>query len=88
MLSSYSIWYLDLCAFCHLTNNKDFFILELCPKYLDFNTAKNQILQTESIGTVVILFANGLLFKFCDIAYTSDCDANLICLGQLYDNNI
>lgn len=39
-----SVWYLNSCASRHLTNNKDLFDLELCPKCLDFTNAGGQVL--------------------------------------------
>lgn len=84
----YNVWYLDLYISRHLINNKDFFILELYLKCLNFTTVEDQILQTESIGTVDILPANKSLFKLYNIAYTPNCDANLIFLGQLCNSAI
>ena len=63
------VWYLDSCAFCQLTNNKDLFIEELQPKCLDFTTAGGQILQEESIGTIAIPLADGSSLKPRNVAY-------------------
>lgn len=82
------VWYLDLCASRHLTNNKDLFIEGLQPKCLDFTTAGGQVLRAESIGTIAIPLADGSSLKLCDVAYAPDCNSNLISLGQLRDSNI
>ena len=82
------IWYLNLCASRHLTNNKDLFIEELRPKCLDFTTAGSQILRAESIRTIIISLADRSSLKLRNVAYAPDCDSNLISLGQLCDSNI
>lgn len=82
------IWYLDLCASQHFTNNKDLFVVELCPKYLNFTTAEGQILQAKEIGTNAILLSNKFLLKLWDLAYAPNYNSNFISLGQLRDSNI
>lgn len=82
------VWYLDLCAFRHLINNKDLFVKKLYPKCLDFTTTGGQILWAEGIGTIAIPLSDGSLLKLQDIAYAPDNDSNLISLGQLRDSNI
>ncbi len=82
------IWYLDLYASHHLTNNKDLFIDEFRPKYLDFTTVGEQILYAKSIGTIAIPLANGSTVKLAGVAYTPECDSNLISLSQLHNSKI
>lgn len=82
------MWYLDLYAFKHLTNNKNLFIKSLQPKCFDFTTVGGQILWAESIGTIAILLADGSSFKLCNVVYAPDCNSNLISFSQLCDSNI
>lgn len=79
--SLHSIWYLYFCTFCHLTNNKDLFILELCPKYLNFIIARGQILQIENIERVAIFLPDKSLFELRVIAYTLNYNVNPIFLN-------
>lgn len=79
--ASKGIWYLDSYASHHLTNNKDLFIDEFCPKYLDFTNAGKQTLHVESIGTIAIPLANGLTVKLEKVTYIPKYDSNLISLG-------
>lgn len=88
MQATRSIWYLDLCALRHLTNNKDLFITELRPKCLDITTAGGQVLPAEGVGTVAIPFSDGSSIELRDVAYATGCDANLISLGQLRESDI
>lgn len=83
-----STWYLDSCASRHLTNNKDLFIDDLRPKYLDFTAAGGQILLSESIGTIAIPLVDGSSIELGNVAYGPDCDSNLISLGQLRESGI
>ena len=71
-----------------MTNNKDLFINELRPKYLDFTTAGRQTFCAESIGTIAILLANKSTIKLEGVAYAPECNSNLISLGQLRDSKI
>lgn len=83
-----NIYYIDLCAFRQLTNYKSLFIGKLWSKGLDFTTVDSQKVWAESIGTIAIPLANGLLIKLDRVAYTLNCDFNLISLGQPWENNI
>ena len=83
-----SIWYLDSYASQHLTNNKDLFTIKLQFKSLDFTTAGGQVLRTKRIEKVAIPLVDGISIELHDVAYTPDCNANLIFLSQLHDNNI
>ena len=82
------IWYLDSCASQHLTNNKNLFTIKLRPKSLDFTTAGGQVVRVKEIENVAISLVDKTFLELQDIAYASDCDANLISLCQLYDSNI
>lgn len=82
------LWYLDPCAFHHLINNKDLFIKELYPKYLEFIIAGGQTLYIESIGTIVILLADRSSMKLKRVVYIPECDSNLILLRKLYESKI
>lgn len=87
--SHYSIQYLDLYDFYYFINNKNLFILKLCLKYFNFIIIKGQVLKAKSIKIVVILITNRFSIELCDIAYTSNCDVNLISLtNQICDSNI
>lgn len=79
---------MDSCASRHLTNDKELFVGDLKAKSLDFTTASGQTLRAESIGTIVIPLANGTSIKLEGVAYAPECDANLISLGKLRENNI
>lgn len=83
-----NVWYLDLYISWHLTNDKDLFIDDFCPKCLDFTTIGGQILQTENIDTIAISLTNRLSLKLCNVVYISDCDSNFILLGQLCESKI
>lgn len=85
--SSHSVQYLDFCTFCHLTN-KDLFILELCPKYLNFIIARSQILQIENIEKVAISLPDKSLFELRVVAYTLSYNINPIFLSQFRNNNV
>ena len=82
------VWYLDSCAFRHLTNNKDLFIKELRPKCLDFTNANGQTLRAKSIGTIAIPLDDESSIRLEGVAYAPKCDSNLIFLRQLHDSNI
>lgn len=75
------VWYLNSCAFRHLTNNRDLFIKELRPKCLNLTTAGGQTLCAKSIGTIVIPLDDKSFIRLEGVAYAPKCDSNLILLG-------
>lgn len=82
------MWYLDLYTSQNFTNNKDLFVKELRPQYLNFKTAGDRIFQVKRIGMIIIPISDGSSLKLWDVAYAPDCNSNLISLGQLHDSNI
>lgn len=78
---------MDLCAFRHLTNNRELFVGELKAKSLDFTTASRQTLRAESMGIIAIPLTNKII-RLENVAYAPECDGNLISLGQFRESNI
>lgn len=83
-----SVWYLDSCAFQHLTNNRHLFITKLQSKCLNFTTARSQVLKTKRIETIAIPLIDKTSIKLHDVTYAPHCNINLISLGQLTDSKI
>lgn len=82
-----SPWFLDSCASRHLCNNCRLFSSTRA-KSIDFVTAAGRVIRTEEIGTVSIPLAGGTTIELHNVALASDCDSNLISLGQLQESGI
>lgn len=57
------MWYLDSCTSQNFTNNKDLFVKELHPKYLNFKTAEGQIFPAKRIEMITIPLSDGSSLK-------------------------
>ena len=79
-------WYLDLCASQHLCNDKKLF-KDLWPMCIDFVTAAGQIIRTKQVGIVSIPLKTGQI-NLQNVVLASECDSNLISLGQLRETGI
>ena len=84
---SSSFWFLDSCASRHLCNNRRLFT-STWAKSINFITAAGQVIETEEIGIVSILLADGTTIKLHNVALAPGCDSNLILLGQLRESGI
>lgn len=84
--SSFS-WFLNSYVSRHLCNNWCLFI-NTKTKSIDFIIIASQIIQTEEIGTVSILVADGITIELQNVALTLGYNLNLISLSQLQENSI
>ena len=50
--------------------------------------AKGDIIRLEQVENVVLFFENSSQLTFANIAYTPECNSNLISLGQLQETSI
>ena len=75
-------WYLDSCALRHIYNNHEKFV-DLRPKTYEFIMAGSNIIRSSQIRTVTLLLENGSNLTLTNVAYTPECNSNLISLGQL-----
>ena len=80
-------WFLDSCASRHLCNNHKLF-RSTHAKSIDFVTAAGQVIQINEISTVAILLSDGKTIELHNVAYTPECNSNLIFLGQLRESGI
>ena len=80
-------WYLDSYASRHICNNHEKFV-KLRPKTYEFITAGGNIIRSSQVGTVTLLLENGSNLTLTNVAYTPECDSNLISLGQLRETGI
>ena len=80
-------WYLDSCTSRHICNNHEKFV-DLRPKTYEFITAGGNIIRSSQIGTVTLSLKNGSNLTLSNVAYTPECDSNLISLGQLRETGI
>ena len=75
-------WYFDSCISRYICNNRERFA-DLRPKSYKFVTVGGTIIRSSQVETITILLENGLQLMFSNVAFTSECDYNLISLGQL-----
>ena len=75
-------WYLDSYSSRHIYNNHEK-LVDLRPKTYEFIMAGGNIIISSQIGTVTLLLKNGLKLTLTNVAYTPECNSNLIFLGQL-----
>ena len=75
-------WYLDLCASRHICNNRERFA-DLRPKSYKFVIAEGTIIRLSQVGTITLPIENGLQLTLSNVAFTLECDSQLISLGQL-----
>ena len=80
-------WYLDSCASRHIFNNCERFA-DLRSKSYKFVTAGGTIIRSSQVGTITLPLKNGLHLILSNVAFTPECDSNLIFLGQLRDTII
>lgn len=80
-------WFLDSCASRYLCNNWKLFSNTKAQR-IDFVTAVRQVIQTEEIGTVSILFSGRNTIELHNVPLVPGCDSNLISLGQLRESRI
>ena len=80
-------WYLDSCASRHISNNRERFA-DLRPKSYKFVTARGTIIRSSQVGTIILPIENGLQLTLSNVAFTPECDSNLISLGQLRETFI
>lgn len=64
-------WFLDLCVFCHLCNNRKRF-RSTDTKSINFVTVAGQVIQTNEIGIVAILLSNGKTIELHNVAYAPE----------------
>lgn len=82
-----STWFLDSFASRDFCNNRELF-RSIQPKSIDFVIAVGQIIQTSEVRTVAIPLFNGKIIEVHHVAFTSDCNSNLISFDQLYKSGI
>lgn len=71
----------------HICNSQEKFV-DLQLKTYEFVTTGRDIIRSEQVRTVILTLENGLQLIFSNIAYTLECDSNLIFLGQLQKTSI
>ena len=73
-------WYLDSCVSRHICNNRERFA-DRWPKSYEFVTARGTIIRSSQVGTIILPIENGLQLTLSNVAFTPECDSNLISLG-------
>lgn len=78
---------MNLCISRYLINSTELLVGDVKAKSLDFTTTNGQTLWTENVSTIAISLINRII-RLKNVAYTLDCNANLISLKQLCKSNI
>lgn len=68
-------------------NNQEKFV-DLWAKTYKFVTAKRDIIRSEQVETIILSLENGSQLILANIAYTLNCNSNLIFFSQFWETGI